>query len=145
MKYILTEEDGFTPTVIDEKRGYGVMVVSLRRCKYCKKWMLHDQIFPPQLIDVNSKKKQIDRAGWKKRGYVGMQSFEDQICEECVEKDIKKYPCVICGKEKKAFEIKVCIGYPAEYLCKECYAKVPAKEWDKKVDELEEKHKWDNE
>jgi hypothetical protein len=139
----MNTEGVFTPKIIDKEGGYGILMVRLRKCKYCGGWMFDEENSYPSPCYENGIDKQLERAGWKKQGYVGMQTLDVQICEECVGKDAKTFLCAICGKQKKSSEIEECIGYSAEYLCKDCFSSISAKEWDEKVEELEEKHKWD--
>lgn len=137
-------EEEFLPEVIDEVNGYGIILIRLRKCTYCNAWMFDERKSNLE-IGKNEIGEQLKRAGWKRQGELGMSTLGTLICEDCIRNNAESFKCVLCGKKKKSSEIKRCIGYPAEYLCKECYSSVAAEIWDKKVEELEKMHKWDYE
>jgi hypothetical protein len=66
-----------------------------------------------------------------------------EMCEMCKSEGKAQFKCVLCNGIKPSSEQKESFGYPAEYLCTDCYNSVPAAAWDKKVDELEEEHRYD--
>lgn len=140
----MSDEKEFTPGIIDEERGYGIVLVRLRECSYCGAWMFDEQKAFSN-IGKNEIREQLKRAKWERQGELGMATLGTLICTKCIENGAESLECALCKKEKKSFEIKKCIGYPAEYLCKECYSTVSAEIWDIKVNELEENHKWDYE
>jgi hypothetical protein len=69
----------------------------------------------------------------------------EPICVECEAKGIASFICSICGERRSSKEIQESFGDPAEHLCKVCYSSVSAEVWEKKVKELWEAHRWENE
>lgn len=67
----------------------------------------------------------------------------DPICKECEAAGKADFLCALCEKRYPSSEVKESIGWPAEFLCKNCYETKPAKIWDEKVDELQEDHRYD--
>lgn len=134
----------YTPQIFKKQShglAYGLMVVELRKCPICEKWMLNRSNSFPNM-DENREVLQLQRAGWVHKSSMENNNM-DYICEECKTHARVKFTCAICGEERTSSEIQEQFGYPAEYLCKECYSKVSAKEWDVKVEELDTKHHWD--
>ena len=68
---------------------------------------------------------------------------DEYICEECKKNGFIDFLCALCKKRKPISKEIERFGDPPECLCKDCYNKVPASEWDKKIEELEEDHKYD--
>ena len=88
-----------------------------------------------------SQDAQMKRAGLV---YLGKAKVDDEyICEICEKEGKADFICSICEKRHDTCEIKEQIGDPAEFMCKSCYETVPAKEWDDKLSELQDEHRWD--
>ena len=129
----------YTPTTY-----YGrcvLIVVELRACPLCGKLIMPPGrgMFPtsPKV----SRETQMRNAGWVEEGRCRING--DYPCAECVQAGKATFVCAGCGKEQSGSEIKESFGDPPEYLCKTCYATIPAKEWDEKEAELRESHRWD--
>jgi len=67
------------------------------------------------------------------------------ICQDCADKGKADFLCVMCKERKQSDKKEISFGDPKEYLCTDCYETVPAKDWDLKVDEMENLHRWDYE
>ena len=142
----MTEDEVlFKPHIIEEigeNNAYGIMLVELRKCPICKKWMLTKGIFPAAAYGTD-RKAQLERAGWVSQSH----SYDTmgEICVECERSGKETFKCCLCGKEQKTSEITDSFGKPAEFLCKSCYSTTPAKIWDEKISRLYDKHRYDYE
>lgn len=143
----MTEMEEYTPQIIKETdtRAYATMLVELVKCPLCGKWMIGtgDRIYGPfpKYFRI-SDKAQSKLAGWVQKGHRDY-GIDKYICVECEQADKATFTCALCHQQKKSSEIEQSFGDPAEHLCKDCYSSVPAKEWDKRVSELEEEHQYD--
>ena len=73
----------------------------------------------------------------------GAKANDRYICEDCMQAGRSWFRCDLCGQKMSSDKIEECFGDPPDCLCSDCYASVPAKEWDEKRDSLTDKHKWD--
>lgn len=136
----------YTPE-IDGK--YAKVVIALEECSSCGKSMVKvreedtrrlSDLFPLYIKD--NLKSQLERAGIQWLGYQ-TDKFGECLCEECSKAGKGKFICALCNEERSSNLIERCFGYPPEYLCRTCYVTVPAKQWDIKVKELHDSHRWD--
>jgi len=82
----------------------------------------------------------------KERGVVFRSSAtinNKHICVECKKAGKASFKCALCKEMKSSSKEEESFGDPTEYLCKDCYATVPAKEWDEKVERLRKDHQYD--
>ena len=94
----------------------------------------------PMYIKIDQK------AQMKEAGLVYQTSIfvdDEPICEECEKLGKADFECAICEKRHTTDKIEESIGYPPEFLCKNCYETVSAKEWNEKYDELLKDHRYD--
>jgi len=70
---------------------------------------------------------------------------EGYICEVCANSGKASFFCEACETEKPPEKIKKRFGDPdqASYLCSDCYLALTAHDWDKLIDRLEDKHRYD--
>ena len=143
--------ESFTPTILEEltydTRAYGTMLVELWKCPLCAKWMVWPNLqrdflhgtFPGfYRLDFNH---QLQAAGWVKASDVEVEGRT--ICTVCVDAGKAYFVCALCDQKQPTAEILNRYGSPPDFLCKTCYQRVPASEWDAKEDELREKHRYD--
>jgi len=141
----------YKPKIIYDNNShiYGEILIELNRCPICKKIMIYqprhwryEDIYPK--YNKITLDEQIKKAGWIFESDAHLDGVEEYICEECKEKGLATFKCVLCGerktfdKEKESFG-----GYPPDYLCIDCFKSVSAEIWDKKTDELHELHRYD--
>ena len=133
----------FIPTLAPEYgRNCATMLVELDHCPICNGVIIENissRIFPQNL--QNTFQKQVEAAGWSLASNVMVDG--DRICAKCDEKDLATFACAICQDYKRSSELRLSIGWPPEYLCIECYKTVSAETWDKMVDKLEARHRYD--
>ena len=133
----------YIPTIVEEEgnRAYALMLVQILKCPICGKWMLStEKPFPVyNKLNCNS---QMELANWKSKSSINL-AWDSYICTDCEKAGRATFKCVMCGKERESSDIQESIGYPPEHLCKICYSSVSAKEWEEKVRNLEELHKYD--
>jgi len=144
----MMDKGDFRPELItiEGARAYGLMMVELHRCPICSKWMLYKEVkrwegtpFPRWVkIDFDA---QLKKAGWVTVSQVKVD--DHHICDECASAGKADFLCALCGKRKPTSEIQERFGDPSEFLCKQCYETVPAKQWEEKVESLEADHRWD--
>lgn len=126
------------------KGDYWKVVIVLKTCPLCSKKMAQkiDQQAPFSLYSRMTLKTQLERIG-----AVGMSRAlhmdSQHICVECEKKGSAEFECQLCNIVRKTSEIQQSFGLPAEHLCKTCYETVAAKDWETKVDELEDDHQYD--
>lgn len=132
----------YIPQKID--KSHISFAVALRSCHLCKKDMVSNPRYENHWNNVfpvwvgNDFRAQAKRAGLVFQSNI---KVDDQyVCEKC--KRLADFLCCLCG-ERKSFPEYRSFGEPPEFLCMDCYAKTPAKEFDEKVEELEEKHRYD--
>jgi hypothetical protein len=65
------------------------------------------------------------------------------ICLDCVDAGKATFQCALCHQTYPTSGIQQIFGDPPDYLCKPCYGTVTAKEWEKKVNELDKEHEYD--
>lgn len=127
---------------------YESFLLQTSECPICKKRMLkkdESELFPT-FIGYSQKKQLAD-----KNMVIESEVYQgtDFICIECAEKGLATFKCDLCGEDKTVDKIKESFGDPdvtccLNYLCKDCYGKVSAKEWDTISAKLEEEHKYDH-
>lgn len=119
--------------------------VRTKICPVCKKQMVRSQLgvvtFGNDPLSFHSQ--------CAAAGIVLESHAEDEhgnaICKECVDNGRAKFICSLCRRTFPTDMIQKSVGsYLRSHLCKECFNTVSAKEWEDKVQELEENHKWDN-
>lgn len=122
------------------------MKVMLDKCDQCKKRMtrytrrtIESLMNRPNFEELEKEFKEEDIV-FKSKG--GKWLFEER-CEACQENMVMK--CYNCKKTVPFEQVKISIGDEPDHLCKECYANIPAKEWDDLIDKLEDLHRWDYE
>lgn len=145
----------FNPKIIGYENDipFGIMMVELEICPFCKKYMIEFPIVNTDPFPFNSNpfpkhyeydfEAQVERVGWVKKSDVQIGGPE-YICEICKEQGSANFKCHICKKTYLTREIQETIfGDPSEYLCKSCYENVPAKVWFETIDRLKEIHQYD--
>jgi len=111
-------------------------------CHCCGKQMMakdKSNLFP--FLFAESQEAQM-----KKQGVAFRSSSEKdnkRICIECEAKGLASFVCALCGERKSSSNVQESFGYPAEYLCKDCYSTVSAEIWENKIEELSESHRYD--
>ena len=117
--------------------GYGVMLVQLCQCPCCKQMMFDG--FPKWFyIELDA---QLKRAKWVKKSDIIVD--DKHICVTCEKAGKADFLCALCEQRKPTDKLNDSFGDPAEHLCTDCYETVPAIVWDKKVNELQEEHRYD--
>ncbi len=138
--------EDYVPKVIqDGEKHYIQMLIRGQKCHTCEKIM----ILKCNQYDLFPRSYQVDQEAQMKKGNLvyktSVTSNERYICHECVLNNKAVFTCSLCKEEKSTAKIKVSIGDPAEYLCTDCYAVTPAKEWDEIKNNLQEDHRYDYE
>lgn len=132
----------WTPQIISDDGVNLIVTFALRvkRCHICKKLCMNIDTNQTRLFWYgDGQKDQMKRAGIVKEDF----SADEPTCEECSNKGLVKFTCNLCSLEQFSTEVQESFGDPAEFLCKTCYATVPAQTWDKAVDRLRDAHQWD--
>ena len=143
----MNEKENYIPTVISDELGrthYGKVLVELEKCPICHRYMIDSRNAKYGLFPKYCKitiEKQIERAGWVQRSCVEVDGHD--ICRECAEAGKADFLCALCEQRKLTDKIEESFGDLAEHLCADCYESVPAKIWDKKVEKLRERHRYD--
>lgn len=145
-KFNIPPMDKFVPKIIEEgSHVYLEMLLEGEKCHLCKKIMIAVvSPYRPKIFPAYMKLNQ--KAQMETIGLVFTSSClvdDHAICHECVEAGKADFLCVLCGERKPSNQVQESIGDPAEFLCTGCYNTKSAKEWDEKVDELQEEHKYD--
>jgi len=141
--------DDFIPKVvgaIDEDHVYVAMAVRVKRCATCRRPMIPAADRMPLYsagLQHMTPEQQAKRAGWPELTKYAENIDGRHICDECAEKGHAQFKCALCNEDRSSKDIKARFGTRAEYLCKPCYATVPAAEWEAKSDELAQKHRYD--
>lgn len=115
-----------TPIVEED---YALFAVRVDRCHICKAPTLPQNLYAA-LSD------QAKRAGIKMFAQKIPGEDYRSVCQECVDAGAVEFTCAICG-ERRNTSLLFDNSHLEEPLCTVCYARVPAKEWDEKVEELE--------
>jgi len=136
-----TEE--YVPKIIkNDNWVYLEMVIEATKCHCCEKIMLPRAkrgIFP-NYMHINQD-AQMKRAGFVYSTFTEVDG--KPICIECKEAGKIDILCAMCNERKPSNKEQESFGYPPEYLCKDCYETVPAKQWNEKADELNNNHRYD--
>lgn len=127
---------------------YIAMYMQVRECPICKHSMINKEehtrrsIFP-MFIGMNQK-AQAKELNLK---FCSNTEVDDKlICQDCADTGKADFLCYLCKERKPTNKIEESVGIlPTEYLCKDCYETVPAKKWDKALEELQEEHRYDYE
>ncbi len=126
---------------IDGVRKVALFAVETDECPLCKKTMVTE--IPKHTGIIPNWVKLSQEAQMKGTGlvYTGNARVDDHlVCRECEEAGKADFKCELCKRRHPTSKIKESFGEPAEFLCTDCYEAVPAKEWDTKVEELNEQH-----
>jgi hypothetical protein len=142
-------ENKFVPQIAKVcDRTYVVMMLEAKVCPICSKVMIrqgralmHGGHFPNAFtLNLESQMKDAGLV------FLSCVKVDDEsICVECVATGKADFLCALCNKRYPTDQEQYCIGDAPEYLCKSCYASVPAKVWDEKVEQLMEEHRYDYE
>jgi len=138
--------ENYVPKIIETNKdiAYGTMLVQLAKCAECGKWMIkrdnRADCFPPYW-KLNFE-IQVREAGWEIHSYT-KKNNKGYICQSCEENGKASFTCNLCEKDYPTTEIQESFGDPSEYLCKSCYKTIPAKKWDKAVNDLVGEHRHD--
>lgn len=131
----------YKPEIIE---NYATFLVQLHRCPLCQHSMVvepptRNSPFPVYYkIDYEA---QAAAAGLKIRSKVT--SNDEYICIDCANSGRGGFTCYLCKKYKQSDVIEASFGDPPDHLCKDCYATVPAKNWDEVTRELYKEHQFD--
>src|SRR5579859_7870202 len=139
----------FTPQVVKDTNAiYVTMLLEVDECPICKKIMMrkenkhfHGGNMPNSFaIDQDTQMKQVGIV------FESKTKVDDQyICAECAEAGKADFLCSLCGSRYPTDQVQESFGDPPEHLCKNCYATVPAQQWDKKTSQLYSAHQYDHE
>lgn len=138
----------YTPVIIaaapEGGKGLGTMAVALETCPTCGKWMIHPRHSNADLYNHNAPADQIHRAGWVLRSDARVNNHT--ICQDCKLGGKAIVVCSLCNQSRPTTEIQEAIGsFGTSYLCNHCYQTMPAATWDRKKEELEREHRYDDE
>ena len=137
-----SDVEGYVPQVfwVDGDRGYGLVLVQIDRCPTCGRWMVdRDRPWPGwYAINFDAQMRQI---GWRESTSVG--GDRGTICSRCKEEGRATFTCKSCGTVRTVDQVQTQFGDPPDFLCKTCYETVFAKRWNKLVNALEKKHRYD--
>jgi hypothetical protein len=143
----------FTPVVWQDSYGkprYATMVVEIQTCPSCGKIMIEHPrrwgtLVPPfpeeGELAFNEQRK---RAEWRLISG-NTNANNEHICMTCALDGRSSFICALCGEERSSTKEMAChFGEhdQPEFLCKICYETVPAKTYQDKVNELEDRHRW---
>ena len=143
-------EADFIPTLIElDGTTYGLMVVGLKACPKCQRYMvaayipkgMWHSVFP--LFYKINFPEQVRRAGWVIESDV--QVDNKYICKDCEKAGLADFECSLCRQRKPTSKIEERFGDPPDFLCSDCYESVTAKVWDDAVKDLREEHRYDYE
>ena len=118
------------------------ITVVVSDCAACKKPMLPKDARWPSL-STETREAQAKRLGVALASSSYSRSRGGNLCVSCAEAGADTFLCAICKLERPTGQEQESFGYPAESVCKTCYATVPAKEWERAVERLEDRHKYD--
>ena len=115
---MMKDYEHYKPEIIEVggDRLYALMMVQLSKCPICEKLML----YIPKLLALP------------------FPAFYKITAKAQAE-------CALCETRKPTSKIQESIGRPSEKLCTDCYKSVPAEQWLKKMEDLEEHHRYDYE
>lgn len=91
--------------------------------------------YGPHALEVQAVEK-----GWVFSSSVS--THKGPVCHRCAKLDIASFECIICEKVKKEDRRHESYG-DDRVVCLDCYETIPAKEWDKKIERLEEAWRYD--
>jgi hypothetical protein len=137
------ELEGYTPTRFSPELSLFAFLLEALPCVHCAKPTmpnLERGPFPAAWHTMFSAQR--DRAGIQPMAH--WHDTNQPVCVECVKNSAGAFECSHCGKTRQLNESHQSFGCsPAEHLCVPCYERVPAKQWDGLVAELEEQHRYD--
>ncbi len=136
-------DEDFKPKIYRQGSYYYVeFLLRAEKCPCCGKYMVEEHqhgVFP--YYCRGNQESQMEKSG------IVFISFTEvdgkRICIECNDSGKADIKCSLCEKRKKTDMVEESIGWPPDYLCKDCYKTVTAKVWDDKVEELNEEHQYD--
>lgn len=123
------------------------VAIRVEKCPMCDRNMIcryWQSAFPFPSFYRDFAERQYERAGFVKRTMLRNKDHK-LICERCADEGKADFECYLCKKIYTRDNLQESHGDPADHLCKTCYRTVPAEQWDKTVEELEEAHRWDYE
>lgn len=127
----------FVPTI---QESWGLFALPVSRCSFCKTYTLPKiKGFYENGSSAMSQAEQMKAAGMRYRGSNFITS--DIVCEQCVADGKIHFKCAFCEETRNSE-----LYHDAEYgdpICKICYETLTAKEWDEKMKELHEIHRYD--
>jgi hypothetical protein len=131
-----------TPKMVSDEGA--LFLVSIRRCPICHQWMVHAPDWDRYSTFPGGDNRFVDQA---ERAGLRLESGHEvdgiNICQVCKDTGKATFVCALCGERRPANQEEESFGDPIEYLCRVCYATVPAKEWDEKIRQLEQRHRHD--
>jgi len=135
--------EDYKPKIIKNDHAvYLEMLIEANKCHTCEKIMLPKI---PRGLFPNYRHVNQD-AQMKVSGLVYSTYTEvdgRRICEECKNSGKISILCALCNERKPSDKEQESFGYPAEYLCKDCYETVTAKVWEDKCEDLSSSHRYD--
>lgn len=138
---IINKLEDFTPVQI-QRRLY-TFLVTTDICDICGKEMMMLSglnLFPARAHITQL--EQMHRVGIVERW--GKTEAGQNICVECSQAGLATFTCCFCRKQYSLSELHSKL-YENELVCKTCYLKTPHAEWEKKLDALRNRHRWDYE
>lgn len=133
--------EAFIPKLHED--GHVEMLVMTHKCPTCKnptmKGLESHSIF--NVRNGLNQKDQMMAAGIRMESKVDVNGIK--ICQQCEKEGKATIHCQLCDKDQPADMVEESTGWPYVYLCKDCYATVPAKVWDKKLSDLQHEHRYD--
>jgi len=140
-------KENYVPEKFDD--SHFKVLIQVGRCASCNRLMIQfgrqereslDNHMFPFYYKANLP-AQLARANIQFRG--NSKINDAFICEICDAEGKASFTCALCGQIRKSNEQQESFGDPPEILCKNCYATVPAKEWNEKVEKLRAAHRYD--
>lgn len=123
---------------------FGLFAIPLATCPLCKKRMVEPigSRSPFSRSETMTYEAQVKRADWVIESSAVTRQGEP-VCVGCRDAGVLTFDCALCKTERPTTEIQESFGFPAEHLCRPCFASVPASAWAKKIEALEESHRYD--
>jgi hypothetical protein len=143
----ITEQYNQLETFIPQKMADNAytFVLKVSTCYNCKRPMM--PIDDKRLFHTYRGCRQDDQM---KHANIAIESNYDidniHLCTECVQLDVATFTCCHCNESKVASKLHETVGsFDPDYICTDCYATVPAKEFDELIETLQREHRYDNE
>lgn len=134
--------ESYKPQIIEGR--YATFLVQFLKCPLCQQPMIVEEPERNSPFPMSYKinyESQAHAAGFRIRSKVV--SNDKHICTVCAESGKGGFNCYLCKQYKESAKLEQSFGDPPDYLCTDCYATVPAKEWDEIVDRLYDLHQYD--